>query len=221
MPRKPVYKPDTLTQRRLKRMIRGFVGCKFEPTLVVQAALGTRPSENYALDWEDINWRTGMVSIRRSLHELPSGVYVGPTKTAKSERDLYLPAWALERLHDIWVERGRPRGRIIGMAKPSKVFRALKRWAEANRLPWVGMRNLRHTWATLAIHAGVPIEHAAAMLGHTDVNTCYRYYMAISDAAKRRAQRKFSRLVLGKTCDDMYKGVIVKFPTPEGLAVAA
>lgn len=46
---------NTLTQRRLKKLIRGSVGHAFEPTLILQAALGLRPSENYYLHWRHID----------------------------------------------------------------------------------------------------------------------------------------------------------------------
>lgn len=220
-PRKPMYRFETLTVRRLKKLVRGMVGCIHEPTLIIQAALGLRPGENYYLRWESINWRTGMVSIRGSLQQVAGTLYECPPKTIKSERDLYLPPWALDRLHQIWVERGRPRGRIIGDAKPAQVALALKQWAVARKLPWVGMRNLRHTWATIAVAAKVPIEIVASMMGHTDIQTCYRYYMALTAAAQRRAQRRVARSLLGKTSDDMYKGVPMPVAPPVELPMAA
>lgn len=211
----PQEPPKTLTQRRLKKLIRGFVGHAFEPTLILQSALGLRPSENYFLSWESINWRTGEVRIEGALLQIPGLVYESDTKTRKSTRTLYLPQWALDRLHAIWVERGRPKGRIIGNAKPMQVAWAIKLHALRKRLPWVGMRNLRHTWATLAIKAGAAIEHVAEMMGHSNIQTCYRYYMEITAATKRRVQRRLAKLVLGKTCDDMYKGIIIPVPSPQ------
>lgn len=139
-------------------------------------------------------------------------MYESTTKTHKSTRTLYLPQWALDRLRAIWAERDRPKGRIIGDAKPLQVAWALKLHALRNRLPWVGMRNLRHTWATLAIKAGAAIEHVAEMMGHSNIQTCYRYYMEITAATQRRVQRRLARLVLGKTCDDMYRGIIPASP---------
>ncbi len=221
LPEKPVVRTETLTQRRLKRAIRGMVGCKHEATYIISAALGVRPSENYYLRWEHIDWRTGLVKIRGALLQIAGLVYESTTKTKHSERDLYLPPWALDRLHEIWVELGRPKGRIIGDAKPNKVYRVLKRWAIDNRLPWIGMKNLRHTWATIAAASGVTIEVVAAMLGHSNINTCYRYYLALTKTAMKRAQRKVSRTILGKTSDDMYKGVIIPMPQREDLAAAA
>lgn len=219
MPRKPEYRPPVLTQRRLKRLIRGLVGCPHEATAIIQCALGCRPSENYALGWEQINWRNGDLHIGASLHELPGNLYEAPTKTVKGDRDASLPAWALNRLHDIWVALGRPKGRIIGNAKPSKVRRVIVRWAKAHRLPWVGMKNLRHTWGTIAARNN-PIADVSAMMGHSDIQITYRYYYRLMPSAIRRAQRKVARSILGKTCDDMYKGIIIPLPLQE-LSMAA
>lgn len=218
---KPVKEMNTLTQRRLKKLIRGFVGHKLEPTVILQTALGLRPSENYYLHWEAINWRTGEIRIDGALLQIPGLVYESTTKTVKSHRTLYLPQWAIDRLHTFWMERGCPKGRIIGLMKPMAVAFWLKLHALKNRLPWVGMRNLRHTWATLAIKAGARIEHVAEMLGHSNINTCYRYYMEITAATKRRVQRRLARLVLGKTSEDMYAGLTMPTPAQEGLPMAA
>ncbi len=218
--RRAQYRPETLTQRRMKKLIRGMVGCEFEPTAVLQCALGLRPSENYALRWEQVNWRSGVVHIGSSLHELPGRLYESLTKTAKGERDAYLPPWALDRLHDIWVERGRPKGRIIGDARPSAAYRALKRWAAERRLPWVGMRNLRHSWGTIAARNN-PIEAVAAMMGHCDIQITYRYYFQLTLATIRRVQRRVARTVLGKTSDDMYKGINIVVHRGDELPLAA
>lgn len=209
LPRKSAYKPPILTVRRLKRLIRGLVGSPFEATGIIQCALGVRPSENYALRWEQIDWRSGIVHIGSSLHEVKGCVYEAPTKTAKGERDCILPPWALDRLHGIWIDLGRPRGRIIGDAKPSKVCRSLKRWAIVHRLPWVGMKNLRHTWGTIAAKDS-PIEAVSAMMGHSNIQTTYRYYYGLTVSTMRRVQRKVARSILGKTCADMYKGINLK-----------
>lgn len=169
-----------------------------------------RPGENYIQDWGNINWRTGLVPIKGTLQEVRGQLYEYAPKTPKGERDGFLPAWALDRLHQIWVERGRPKGRIIGDRKPSNVAASIQRWIKRMKLPRITMENLRHTWGTIAANANVPIATVAAMMGHSNIQTTYRYYYALSSAVAKRAQRKVARSVLGKTCDDMYKGIIVK-----------
>lgn len=217
-PYKKQYKPDVLTPRRLKRFVRGMVGCECEASAILSSALGTRPSETYAVKWERINWRTGHVPIDCALIKASDGVRLWPTKTAKGERDAYLPPWALDRLHQIWVAKGRPRGYVIDELSPSQVFYRIKRWAKKHRLPWVGMKNLRHTWGTIALQSGVPIETVAAMMGHSNVQTTYRYYFTLTAAASRRAHKRWARSVLGKTKSDMYHGIVLDFTA---VAVAA
>lgn len=209
MPRKPKYKPAVLTTRRLKKLIRGFVGHRYEATLIISAALGLRPGENYYISWQDINWRTGLVQIKGTYRFFRGRFWEFPPKTAKSERDCFLPQWALDRLHQIWTELGKPKGRIIGDAKPSNVARSIKRWIKANKLPFVTMKNLRHTWGTIAASSGVPIATVAAMMGHSNIQTTYRYYYALSVASAKRAQRKVARSIIGKSCADMYAGIRV------------
>lgn len=209
MPRKTAYKPEVLTTRRLKKLVRGFVGHEFEPTLIISAALGLRPGENYFLSWSDINWRTGLVPIRGTYRWFRGQFWEFPPKTAKSERDCFLPQWALDRLHQIWVERGRPKGRIIGEKKPYQVTYAIQRHIKLHKLPKITMKNLRHTWGTIAATIGIAIATVASMMGHSSIQTTYRYYFALSNAAKKKAQKRVARSVLGKTCDDMYKRIIV------------
>lgn len=211
LPAIPTYRPETLTQRRLKRLVRGMVGCECEATEVIGAALGVKPGENYHLRWEGINWRTGEVPIRGTLQQTSEGLLEYPTKTAKGERTGYLPAWALDRLHQIWVGLGRPRGRIIGDLTPSQVTYRIQKWIKQHRLPRVTLKNLRHTWGTIAAQAGVAIQDCAAMMGHSNIQTTYRYYYALTAAQAKRAQRKVARRVIGKTCDDMYKGIDLQF----------
>lgn len=218
--RRRAYQPAVLTQRRLKKLIRGLVGCEHEATGVLQASVGCRPSEAYCIRWEQINWRTGCVRISGSLHELPGNLYESQTKTAKGDRHAWLPPWALERLHAIWVAKGRPKGRIIGDTKPSKVFRTLKKWAAKHRLPWVGMKNLRHTWGTIAAKNN-PIEAVSAMMGHSNIQTTYRYYYQLTLATIRRVQRRVARSILGKTSDDMYKGINIVVHGSDELPLAA
>lgn len=210
LPRKQAYRPEVLTTRRLKKLVRGFVGHENEPTLIISAALGLRPGENYFLSWSDINWRTGLVPIRGTLRYFRGQFWEFPPKTAKSERDCFLPQWALDRLHQLWVEAGRPKGRIIGSMKPYQVTYAIQHHIKKNKLPRITMKNLRHTWGTIAASIGVAIAIVAAMMGHTNVQTTYRYYFNLSQATKKRVQKKVARSVLGKTCDDMYKGIVVK-----------
>lgn len=173
LPRKPVHRFTTLSAGRLAERLRGFWGHPLEPTCIVSSALGLRPGESYALDWADIDWRSGKVVVDKTLQQVRGGVRLYPTKTPKGDRELYLPKWALDRLRTIHRALGRPSGRMIGSLTPAQVAGRIKRFAKRMGLPEITMQNLRHTWGTLAAEAGIPIETIAMQLGHSSIDIVY------------------------------------------------
>ena len=58
------------------------------------------------------------------------------------------------------------------------------------------MTECRHTWATLAVEAGVGIETVALMLGHTDISTAYEHYIVPRARVCRDAQRQVEQLIM-------------------------
>lgn len=190
LPRKAKYRPAVLDAHDLSERLRGFWGHAHEATVVLSSALGLRPGECYALEWRDVDMRSGAVRVSKTLQECKEGVVVYPTKTVQSDRTVYLPKWARERLRDLWRASGKLKGRIIGDAKPSTVRRRIARHAELAGLPQVTMENTRHTWATIAVSAGVAIETVAMILGHTSIETAYQHYIRPCKAIIVDAQNK-------------------------------
>ena len=58
------------------------------------------------------------------------------------------------------------------------------------------MTESRHTWATLAVEAGVGIETVALMLGHTDISTAYEHYIVPRARVCRDAQKQVEQLIM-------------------------
>ena len=57
---------------------------------------------------------------------------------------------------------------------------------EHPELPRVTLENMRHSFATACLHAGMNVEDLSRMLGHSDINTTYRRYVK-PDLANIRA----------------------------------
>lgn len=188
LPRKPVHKFSTLTAADLAKRLRGFWGHPLEPSCILSSALGLRPGECYALEWSDVDMRSGEVAVRKTLQQSRGAVHVYPTKTPKGDRSLYLPRWALARLRDIWRSLGRPKGRVIGALSPAAASGRIRRFARRMGLPEVTMQNLRHTWGTLAAEAGLPIETIAMWLGHSSIQMPYEHYIRRSESILKRAR---------------------------------
>lgn len=172
LPSMEPYRPDTLDSGEATEMLRGMWGHVQEAVAICSVTLGLRRGEACALTWSDINLKTGEVRVSKSRQCVNGEVVTEGTKTDKSTRSCWLPRFAVNRLRKI-----KGKGLITGDVSPDKVARSIKSHCKRHGLPHVSMTNLRHTWATLAVEAGVGIETVAMMLGHADISTAYDHYI--------------------------------------------
>lgn len=133
--------------------------------LLVILALGTgaRVGELLGLDWSDVDMAAGTVSIARSRGR--GGL--GPTKSRRGVRTVALPPFALAAL----TAEDRRSGPLMATAEglPLIPERAGERWRrlrERAGLDGLRFHDLRGTYATLALAAGVPAKALADVLGH-------------------------------------------------------
>lgn len=188
-------KPNALTAKQANQALRDMRGEAFEACALVQLSCGLRPCEAIALTWSDVNLSTGEVSVTKGLHEAFGEVYESPTKTEKSTRTVVLPRYAVDRLRDIRRERGARRTDRLCMSTPSQYRRHVRSWF-AKRGIRMCAQWLRHTFGTLSLQAGTPIETVAMMLGHTGISTAYEHYLVSNAALMRDAQKAFGRLLV-------------------------
>ncbi len=85
-------------------------------------------------------------------------------KHQTAERLAAGPAWSAHE-HDRDLVFTRPDGTAIPPKRASQMF---TRRVDAAGLPRVGIHGLRHTWATLALRAGVPVKVVSERIGHAD-----------------------------------------------------
>lgn len=187
LPQKPIYRPKVITANETAKRLRGFYGHHDEPTVILSSVLALRTGESCGVMWSDIDWRSGAVHIQRSRQYVRGEVVDLPTKTRKSNRILYLPKFAKERLHTIWIALGRPRG-YVNPDNPQNIARRISTHCRRNNLPQVTMTNMRHSWATIAVEAGIHIETIAMMLGHSNIMTAYEHYIVPRKSIIQQAQ---------------------------------
>lgn len=184
------YRPEVLDAEEVTEMLRALYGHWTEAVAICAVTLGLRRGEACALEWSDINLKTGEVRINKSRQYVNGRIITVKTKTKKSTRSCYLPKFARKRLKQI-----KGKGLIIGDVSPDKAARAIKSRCKKMNAPYVSMTNMRHTWATLAIEAGVGIETVAMMLGHTEISTAYEHYIVPRKTICQEAQAAVEKLM--------------------------
>ena len=128
---------------------------------------GLRRGELCGLEWDDIDWDEGLLSVRRSSLYLPKqGIFTDETKTATSQRVIKLPDDALTLLRQHRTEQAKQR-LLVGdqwqdshrlfttwngsPIHPDTFSKWFSGFVKEHDLPPVTAHSLRHTNATLLI----------------------------------------------------------------------
>ena len=142
---------------------------------------GLRMGEVTALTWGQVAWgrdeddRTRKLTIDRNR---PRGCEVGPPKSGRS-REVALSRRlrrALAELYDLGFRPG-PEAAVLPGFDPSNFAhrewrRILKRAAIGHRAP----KDLRDTFASQLLTAGVQLAYVSEQLGHADIQVTSRHY---------------------------------------------
>ena len=153
---------------------------------------GLRRGELCGLEWRDIDFEKGILSVRRNSIYIPGkGISDQTPKTRNSARSIKLPessiqllkkyrAWQAERrlmLGDWWHDSGKLFTKDNGEPMhPDSLTNWFSKFIKRNDLPHVTLHGLRHTNATLLIAAGTNIRTVAARLGHSRASTTANIY---------------------------------------------
>lgn len=180
--------------------IRRLLAASREPyTLLYEVAVGTglRRGELLGLKWGDLDLRKGLLYVRRSRGAVKDGDHnitrEAPVKTRHSRRVVDLSPVLIERLKALRQEHFQ-RTKVIALHatdEPDYVFcsragklyhpnhmvqRAFKRHLKAAGLPEIRFHDLRHTHASLLVHAGVHPKAIQARMGHANIQTTLNTY---------------------------------------------
>lgn len=192
LPRRAPYRPEVLDAAGARAYLRALWGHECEAVAICAVTLGLRRGEACGLKWSDIDLRTGEVKIRRSRQTVRGREVVEAPKTERASRSCWLPRFAVRRLRAL--RRGNY-GWLCPLS-PDAMARHIRSACTRAGAACVSMTNLRHTWATLAVEAGVGIEAVAMMLGHTAISTAYEHYIVPRSRVCRDAQRAVERLLM-------------------------
>lgn len=134
---------------------------------------------------------SGHVRIRRGVQWVNGHEVVVEPKTELSRRTVVLPRFAVLRLRQI-----KGKGRLTGGLNPGQVDRRYRTWCRRQGLPCVPRRNLRHSWATTALAAGVDVAVVSRALGHSSIETTARYYLRPDLNVLKEAQRAWEHSIM-------------------------
>ena len=176
----------------------------------VLAFTGVRRGEMLALNWSDIDYNKQTISITKNL-VTSSGVKerIHPPKTKAGKRDVRVDTNTLAILRHWHAIQSRlmlatgisstgivfTNGNLTNYQNVNKLRLWLIQVAKQANLPRIKVHGFRHTYATLAIQAGMNVKQLQYQLCHDDVQTTLSVYSGLTEMDKAKTADIYTRLV--------------------------
>lgn len=172
---------DPLNTQEMQELLRV---CKSDPSLLVVAfglVSGMRPEEYSCLTWEDINFKSGFVTVSKvACYQDGVRTIRKGAKNAYSLRSVCISKDILEILKGLrknssscYVFESKD-GNYISHSTLTIRFKKALRLAGIERK--LRLYDLRHSCATFLACSGRPIKDVATFLGHSSPNTTLKFY---------------------------------------------
>lgn len=211
-PRRPYY--DDMQCKKLLTNLNelGQDQIKYKTAIILTVFTGVRLGELLGLEWKDVDFRTGIVSVKRSSQYLTDyGIFTKRPKTESSIRDISIPDFVISLLEEykVWYEEQKSfygefwtnSDRLFVQADgkpmhPTTISKWFIKFIGEIGLPVINFHGLRHTNATLLISQNVDIAVVAARLGHAQISTTYNFYVHPLKSHNRTAGAVLENLLL-------------------------
>lgn len=167
----------------------------------IELATGLRRGELLGLKWEDIDFSTQTLRVRRQVGRINGDVREAPLKTKNAYRTISLGTDAVGILKQ--QREKQPSSSYVfpgptgGPIAPDSVLHMLHRVLDRAGLPEIRFHDLRHTFATLALQNGVDVKTVSGMLGHFSAGFTLDTYAHVTTAAQKKAAETMGVVLAG------------------------
>ena len=172
MPRVEQKKMRVLSPDELDQILKVCKKPRDKALILFLVDSGMRRSEARSLNWIDIDIPSGVVNIRRSKSKRARSVFIG----VKTRRALLRYRRSISHEDNDPLFQTQTGTRLT----PSGFRQVIRRISEKSGIPF-SAHDLRRTFATLSLKAGMNVLHLQSLLGHSSLEMTRRYVQMVED----------------------------------------
>jgi integrase len=205
-------KMKTWTAEQLAAFLHHVREDRLYAAFLLAAMTGMRRGEVLGLRWGDVDLEAGRLSIMQTLIAPDYRMQFSTPKTAAGSRSVALDPGTVAALREHAGNQAKERA-MLGFVEDSELVftsldgspvhphqfsQAFKQRAKEACLPQIRLHDLRHTYATLALQAGIHVKVVSERLGHASVGVTLDTYSHTIPAMQETAAALVATLVLGQ-----------------------
>lgn len=166
--------------------------------LLLELSTSLRRGEICALQWNDLNFKTGALQVERQVQRVRGELVVSPPKTKAGRRTVLLPSPVLNVLNTYkiaYTSRGMfpsPKEEDSPM-DPAVVRKRLSIVLKRADCKNLRFHDLWHTFATASLEHGMDVKTLSTIIGHVSSSTTLNIYAHVTDEMQRTAVAKKDR----------------------------
>jgi integrase len=191
-PRGQVPEMKAWSADQLRQFTRSVADHRWGGIWALMSTTGMRRGEVLGLRWGDIDLDAGTVTIRSTRIRYGTTVATSTPKTARGNRTIALGPATVAALR-VWRRAQAADRLLIGAGwqdanglvvtvadgsapNPEAISNLFHKLARRAGLPPIRLHDLRHSYATAALAAGVPVKVVSQRVGHADVGVTLKVY---------------------------------------------
>ena len=197
-----------LTAAQAEALLAAVRGDRLETLYRVALTLGLRQGEVLGLRWESVDLATGTLAVREAMQRVKgAGLVAVEPKSEAGTREIKLPRFLVTLLHEHRRRQDAQRREATRWADRDLVFctrygtpldgpnvtKYFQRHLDRVGLPHLRFHDLRHSAISFLAAAGVPIEVAQRIAGHSDARLTANVYRHILPEEHDRAAEAMDR----------------------------
>lgn len=183
---------------------------KYKVMVALDLATGIRRGELMGLEWQDVNFEEGTITIRQASQYLPEkGTFTKEPKNEASKRVIAVPPSVMALLKEYKIKQAEEKDGVGSLWKgsdrlfttwdgkpmhPDTISKWFPKFLARHNLPHIKFHALRHTSISMLIREGVHPKAISTRAGHSNISTTMDIYGHLLKSADREAANKLENL---------------------------